>query len=293
VDARAHVVPRRQPRGARPACEREQLGEAEAPVAADAGVRRLAARVGLDERVDDGAAELRSQVERHVRQPERMAGLARREHRFGGAAGSLCVGSFGVEPEPKRDADGRRAGLQQRDGAVDSAAHGHRDAVGIQLGGEDGAERVRERVGGERLAGDGRRLEQRQSAEVPLEAGRVGVDDAVAAQPQPDERELAVPRGVPDDLDHPVRLAAKELPGPRRASRPVRTWQTRWVPCRRSGSPRPDPGSLSADVGSTLSREAAHGVGLAHSSRWRAAARRTAIRSGRCRSARSPRPGLE
>src|SRR5262249_35412674 len=38
--------------------ERQQLGEAEAPVAANAGVRRLAAPVAAHERLDHGAAKL-------------------------------------------------------------------------------------------------------------------------------------------------------------------------------------------------------------------------------------------
>ena len=47
----ARVVAGREPRRAGAAREREQLREAEAPVAARARVRRLAARVALDERL--------------------------------------------------------------------------------------------------------------------------------------------------------------------------------------------------------------------------------------------------
>jgi hypothetical protein len=46
-----------EPCGARTPREREQLAEAEARVAADARIRRLAARVSADEGLDDGAPE--------------------------------------------------------------------------------------------------------------------------------------------------------------------------------------------------------------------------------------------
>ena len=111
------VVAGGEPRGAGPAREREQLGEAKAAVAARARVRRLAARVAADERLDDGAAEALPQVERDVREAERVAGLARGDHRLGRAAGPLRVRPVRVGPEPERDADrvaARRAGARPR-----------------------------------------------------------------------------------------------------------------------------------------------------------------------------------
>src|SRR5439155_11463139 len=71
------VVAGRQPGGTGATRERKQLGEPEAPVAADAGVRRLAARVAADERFDDGAPERVAKVERHVGDAEPMTGRAR------------------------------------------------------------------------------------------------------------------------------------------------------------------------------------------------------------------------
>ena len=86
-----------------------------------------------------------------------------------------------VEPEAQRDADRVRSGAQERDGAVDAAAHRDRDPARARAPArEDGRDRVRERVGGERLAGDGGRLEQRQADERALEARSVGLDDPVA-----------------------------------------------------------------------------------------------------------------
>ena len=70
-------------------------------------------------------------------------------------------------------------------------------------------ERIRERVGGKRLARHGGRLEQRQPGEGAVEAGRVGRDDPVAVDRQPDERELVAARGVSDHLEHrELRVAA-------------------------------------------------------------------------------------
>src|SRR4051794_13770196 len=126
----ARVVPGREHVGARMAGEREQPAEAESAVAAHARIRRLAALVAAHERIDDGATEVLAQVERDVRDAERVARLAGRDHRFGRAARPLGVWPVGIEPEAERHPDrvGKRA--QEGDGAVDSAAHRDRDAPG-------------------------------------------------------------------------------------------------------------------------------------------------------------------
>ena len=59
----------------------------------------------------------------------------------------------------------------------------------------------------------GRSLEQGQAGERTLEPVCVCIDDAVALDSQPDERYLAVARGIPNDLDHTVRLAAPTRSG--------------------------------------------------------------------------------
>ena len=85
----ARVVARREAFAARTGREREQLVEAERAVAADARIRRLARGVAVQERGDDRAAELLAQVEGHVRNAEPVAGVARRQHGVGRAAGAL------------------------------------------------------------------------------------------------------------------------------------------------------------------------------------------------------------
>src|SRR5262249_20152223 len=70
----ARVMTCRQPRGACPAGERQQLCEPEAPVAARAWVRRLAASVRVDERLHDRGAERLASIERHVWKAEPVAG---------------------------------------------------------------------------------------------------------------------------------------------------------------------------------------------------------------------------
>ena len=131
--------------------------------------------------------------------------------------------------------------MQERDGAVDPAAHGNGAAIRLGRGVKDLPERVRERVRREPLAGHRRRLEQRQALERPLEPLGVSFDDPIALEPEPDERELAVPRGIPHNLDHQARLAAWKarrtitqvlpqlggrwkVPHPAGAPRPKRTW---------------------------------------------------------------------
>ena len=105
----ASVVAGRQPLRPGAAGKRDQLGKAEAPVAADARVRRLPRGVAAHERLDHGAPELLAQIERHVRQAEPVAGRAGREHGLGRAAGALGVRAARIEPEPESDADRLRA----------------------------------------------------------------------------------------------------------------------------------------------------------------------------------------
>ena len=72
----ARVVAGPEPARAGPGGEREQCVEPEGAVAAAAGVRSLSARIAVDEGRDDGSTKLLAQVERDVREPERVAGLA-------------------------------------------------------------------------------------------------------------------------------------------------------------------------------------------------------------------------
>ena len=121
----ARVVARDQPGGAGAPCEAEQLVEAERPVAASARIRRVATLVRAHELVDDRAAELLAEVERHVWKTKAMARSACGSDGIGRAAGALRVGCLGIDPEPERDADRVASRAQQRDRAVDAAAHRH------------------------------------------------------------------------------------------------------------------------------------------------------------------------
>ena len=137
-----------------------------------------------------------------MRQAEPVARLARGDHRARRAAGALGVGPGRIGPEAQRHAERVRPGAQERDRAVDAAAHRDGDAFGMRLGAEDLRERVRERVDGERLAADRRGLEQRQPRERRARARRVGVDDAVAVDRRAGRARTRPARGVSDDLDH-------------------------------------------------------------------------------------------
>src|SRR5439155_5785854 len=110
--------------------EREQPREAEAAVALDAWVGCLPTFVTSDERVDHGTPKLFAKVEGHVRDAERVARRTGSENRIGRATGALRVGPVGIEPEPQRDADRVRQELEQRNGAVNAAAHCNRDPPG-------------------------------------------------------------------------------------------------------------------------------------------------------------------
>ncbi len=189
--------------------------EPEAPVAAHAGIRGQALRVALDERLDDARPERVAQIEGDMGKPEPMAGLAGGDHRIGRAAGSLGARAGRVEPQAERDADRVRSGAQERDCAVDAAAHRNRDPAWTAGGREDRCNRVGERVGGESLAGDAGGLDQGQAVERPLEAGSVGLDDPIPVDEKPDRRIVGVPRGIPDQLDE---RHTSRLPARRRAS---------------------------------------------------------------------------
>jgi len=101
----SRVVARRELRRAGTACEPEQLGETKAAVATNARIRRLTARVTVDEGPDDRATKLLAQIKRHVWNPERVAGRTRREHRLRRTACAFGIGPVRIEPQPQRHAD--------------------------------------------------------------------------------------------------------------------------------------------------------------------------------------------
>jgi hypothetical protein len=136
-----------------------------------------------------------------------VARRPRRYDRLGRAACTLGVGAVRIEPKAERHTDRIRPGAQEGDGAVDAAAHRDRDTRLRRRCAEGRAERVGERVDGERLAPDRRRLEQRQAREWTIEAVGVRVDDPVAVDREPHERKIAPAGRVPQQLDHSIRLA--------------------------------------------------------------------------------------
>ena len=72
---------------------------------------------------------------------------------------------------------------------------------------ESRADRVRERVDRERLATDGRRFEQRQPDERPLEPLGVCLDDPITLETEANERKLSPASRIPNHMNHSVRLA--------------------------------------------------------------------------------------
>ena len=289
----ARVVAGREPGGAGAPREREQLAEAEAAVAArctGSASRRARSRARTASTTARRNSSRRSSVT--CGSPSAWQVARAGEHR------ARASSTRARRPGPSGSSQRRSVtptacgpGAQQRDGAVDAAAHRDRDARRVGRGAEDRAERVRERVDRERLAADRRRLEQRQPARASrVEPGRVRLDDPVAVDAQPDERparrrarSLRRPRSSRQATVERRRApGAPVVPHPAVVSRPMRTWRARWVPCGPSTryAPRPDAGSLSYGVGSTLRREHTHGVEHArHCSRARLRSRRSASAS--------------
>ena len=192
--------------------ESEQLVEAEAAVAAPARIRRLAACVPLDERLDDGAPELLAEIERHVREPERVTGLAGRDHGLGRAAGALGVGSRPGRAT-SRSVTPIAFGPARRSATALSTpplmATAMRSRVGLRA--EDLRERVCECIRRECLARHGRRLQQRHPGESVGEAGCVGVHDPVAVDREAHKGELFAARRIADDFEHAASVASAKV----------------------------------------------------------------------------------
>ena len=138
-----------------------------------------------------------------MRQAERVAGLARGDHRLRRAAGALGVRPGRVEPEPQRDADRVRPGAEERDGAVDAAAHRDGDPPRRGLGAEApgrARSRARRRRASRRArrpprAASARRAAARARARRRRRSGRRRRVSRTSAN------SLAA-RGVSDDLEH-------------------------------------------------------------------------------------------
>ena len=182
-----------------------------------------------------------------MRQAERVAGLARGDHGLGRAAGALGVGPLRVEPEPQRDADRVGPGAQQRDRAVDAAAH--RDGDAARRAARRGRPaRARSRARPRRASRRRPRPPRAASARASGRSSpsRVGARRSGRRRPQPDERPAPVARRVSDDLDHrgqasvPTRNGGTESPRsisslPMRRG-PCEPGQARWVPRLPSGA---------------------------------------------------------
>ena len=196
----AGVVTRPQLVCAGTPCKCHELVESKRPVAAHARIRRLPRFVGVCEWIDDRVLELLPQVERHVREPALVARRPRRCDRGRRAARALGVGRSRVLPEPERHTDRVRPGADEGDGTVDSTAHRDGNASGTRCRRERRAKRGRECLDRERIAADCGRLDERQAFERTVEARRVGSDDRLVVELQPDCGPCIAARRVSEDL---------------------------------------------------------------------------------------------
>jgi hypothetical protein len=133
---------------------------------------------------------------------------ARGKDGIGRAAGTLRVGPVRIEPEPQSDADRIRQRLEQRDCAVDTAAHRNGNAPGHPRGTKNGPDRVSERIDCERLPTNGSSLQQSQANKRTIEPESLRLDNAFAVNLKPNKREFVTTRRVTNELNHELRLAA-------------------------------------------------------------------------------------
>jgi hypothetical protein len=218
-------------------CEREQPREAKAAVALDARVGCLPTFVTADERVDHGTPKLLAEVERHVGDAEGVARRTGCENRIGRATGALRVGPVGIQPEPQRDADGVRQGLEQRNGAVDTAAHSNRDAPGRTLRPKHGSDRIGKRVNGKRLTPDRRSLEQRQPDQRTLKPRSISLDNAITVESKAHEREVSASRGISNQFKHRTQASGNGRECRLRRRSPLRLSETGAIPGAKSSWP--------------------------------------------------------
>ena len=118
-------------------------------------------------------------------------------------------GRLGIDPEPERDTDRVASGAQQRNRAVDAAAHRHCHPRLGRSSAEGRPDRRRQRLDGELVPVDRGSLEQRQAGEVLGEPVRVGLGDLLTAHAEAHGGPVAVPGGVPEELGHALRLAGE------------------------------------------------------------------------------------
>jgi hypothetical protein len=189
-------------------CKREQPGKAKAAVAMGARVRRFAAFVAADERLDYSAAKFLAQVERNVRDAERVTCSAGSKHRIGRAAGTFRVRPVGIKPEPQGDTDCVRQGLEQRDSAVDTATHRNRNPAHRPRSPKNRPDRVSERINSKRLPTNRSSLEQSQPNKGTIKPGSISRDDALTVKDKSHEREVRSTRRITNELNHKLRLAA-------------------------------------------------------------------------------------
>ncbi len=131
VDA-AHVMPGGERVGAEIARGRQQVAELDRLIAAHAGDRRLAARVGVGEVVDHVAAEAALVVEHVMRYAQPLGDARGVVDVPAGAACALLRQGRAMVVELQRDADHVAPLLHQqrrRHRAVDAAGHGDDDAA--------------------------------------------------------------------------------------------------------------------------------------------------------------------
>jgi len=130
------------------------------------------------------------------------------ENGIGRATGALRVGPIGIEPEPQRDADGVRQGLEQRNGAVDTAAHSNGNATGRTRSPKHRPDRIRERINSECLPTNGSSLEQSQPNKRTLQARSISLDDALTVERKAHERKVSTPSRISNELQHRTQASA-------------------------------------------------------------------------------------
>jgi hypothetical protein len=130
------------------------------------------------------------------------------ENSIGRATGALRVGPVRIKPEPQRDADRVRQGLEQRNGTVDTTTHRDGNPSDRPRSPKHRPDRVGKRINSECRPTHRSSLEQSQPNKRTLEPRSISLDDPFAVELEPNKSEFGTTRRITDELNHKLRLAA-------------------------------------------------------------------------------------
>ena len=177
-----------------------ELVESKRAVAAHARIRRLPRFVRVRERIDDRVLELLAQVERHVREPALMTRRPRRCDRGRRAARALGVGRSRILPEPERHPDRVRPGTERATALSTPPLIATATRPGTRCRRNTGPSADASASTASGSPPTAAASTSVKPSERTIEARRIGSDDRLVVDVEPDGRPCIATRRVSEDL---------------------------------------------------------------------------------------------